>query len=213
MIRNLLVILIFGIPAALFAQKTSVSVEVGTSVSNFIGDVSPVFSKYRIGASVGLGLEIPTSPITAVKIGGYFQQKGQNYKGDFIVPGQQTKYNNNTILNYITVPLLYKVYFGENSISVSAGAYGSYMLFATADIDQSLNSDGDVTVTNEDNVDVASEYENLDVGLQVGVTFYPGKNSFLDLKSSWGVYNIASSENDISNIKNQAFEIIFGIKF
>ena len=203
---------LFLFPVSLVAQEYHFNIEIGTSIANFSGDVDSEFSKYRPGLNLGFGIESISSEASSLKFGILYQQKGHRFKGQASNQNDSESYNDNTTLNYLTVPVTFKKYLANRVVAFSGGFYGSLLLSASADLDQTITRSSSSATIIVQNADVQTNFKRNDAGLVMGASYHPFEEIYIEFKSSWGLANIASDNNELNKLRNHSFEFLLGIQ-
>ncbi|MEQ8472310.1 MAG: porin family protein [Marinoscillum sp.] len=209
--KYLIIAIIIVIPLKSIAQGYDLNIEIGTSISNFSGDVNATYSKYRAGLILGIGIESPIKDKSGMKFGILYEQKGQNFKGESTTQNGSESYDNNMTLNYLTVPVTFKKYLGKKTIAFSGGLYGAVLLVSTSNVNQTIINGGSRSKLVIKNGDSKVNFKSNDVGLILATSIQPFEKFYIDVKSGWGLLNIASDSNPRDEIKNHSIEILLGI--
>ena len=233
MIRNLFCITLATLLAmVLFAQSAhaqsplSFGAKAGINIANLSGDAFDDADS-RTGIIIGgvIDIGLPMLPI-GLESGLYYSQQGATFSEQFEEFGESFDLESSLSLDYLTVPVLGKLYFGPPgpiSPHIVAGPYFAYLLDAESEV--TMNG---MTVSG----DISDEIESLDFGLiaGVGVDFNVGVTKLnLQARYSLGLVDIADEpENDdfnnfdddfdddfdvVTDSKNRVFTITAGFYF
>jgi hypothetical protein len=194
-----------------YAQKFKASLEAGTSISNFYGDINGDLSKFRTGINMGLALESRFRPNSAVNIKALIQQKGYKLKGSIpLVNDRVQEFNNRVILTYLTIPVAYKKYILGGLFSLNGGVYISLLLRESVIKEEStVGPDGLEYGSYMESLGQI-DYRTADAGVFSGFTIHPLDRWYLDVKYSLGLANVASDQNELETVKNQSVELLIG---
>lgn len=195
-----------------YSQEYDFSIKTGTSIANLNGDPDSELSKYRVGLNIGFGIESVVNKTSSLEFGIQYQQKGQNFKGEFTDGNNVEIYDDNTTLNYLTLPVTFKKYLTSKKVAFSAGFYGSLLLTATSNINRNLTRPGRSSMIIVEGLDVKPAFKENDAGFIIGTSFHPINKVFIDFKSTWGLVNISTDNSDLNDIKNHSLELVLGVK-
>ena len=195
-----------------YSQGYDFSIRIGTSIANLNGDPDSELSKYRAGLNIGFGIESEVNETSSFEFGIQYQQKGQNFKGELIDGSDVGTFDDNTTLNYLTLPVTFKKYLTSKKVAFSAGLYGSLLLSATSDLNQNFTGPGRSFTLIAEDVDVKNVFRGNDAGFMIGASFHPVSKIFVDFKSTWGLLNIATDNSNLDDIKNHSLELVIGVK-
>jgi len=185
-------IMLIACSTQLFAQGGfDIGVEAGPGLTLIRG--SSGFSKFNptIGFTGGLTLQYNLSKSIAIKTGINFERKNGTNKvvltdgwGNPIAENV----NPSLSLQYLTIPLMGKLTFGENKrFYVNAGMYFGYFLKGTFVVEPYSNVPENV-------YDIAGEYNRLDTGLSAGIgKLFPVNESLsiiMEVRNNLGLYDI-----------------------
>ncbi|MCL6261578.1 PorT family protein [Aquiflexum sp. TKW24L] len=177
----------FIMSSNVFAQHTNLGIKGGLNVYNIEGS-----SQYSSKAGLNLGL-----------LGHIHLTDQFALQPEILYSGQGAKIGNNTNLNldYINVPVLLQYMF-DNGFRVQAGPQLGFLVAAK-------NKTGNTTVNVKDN------FESIDVGLGLGVSYVNTATGFgVDARYKHGLSNISSLNN--TDLKNRGFQLgvfyLFGHK-
>ena len=236
MIRNLFCITLATLLAmVLFAQSAhaqsplSFGAKAGINIANLSGDAfddADSRTGIIIGGVVDIGL--PMLPV-GLETGLYYSQQGATISESFEEFGETFDFESTLSLDYLTIPVLGKLYFGPPgpiSPHIVAGPYFAYLLDAESEV--TMNG---MTISG----DISDETESLDFGLiaGVGVDFNVGVTKLnVQARYSLGLVDIFDDSNnddfddfnDFNNdldddfvtdpdSKNRVFTITAGIYF
>jgi hypothetical protein len=242
-------ILLFGMTQAeLRAQPLSIGIRGGINVPDIKGGGTPQSEGYtsRLAPTVGIFLRYDLASRFALQ--GELMYSGQGGKRNGMqiifaetlaglpVPpgiGLYAEFNNETILNYLEMPVLacYSLTGNESgfNISVNAGPYVGILLNATVVtegvstiyLDEAGSMPlqiGGVLLPPQDfsnEADVADNLNKVNVGITGGVGFdvSSGRNQFrIDVRGAYGFIPIQADENDGTN-RTGTFTMTVGYGF
>lgn len=183
------------------AQKMAIGIEGGINITNVA--VNPtVTTDSRTGLIVGSLLDINFTPQITLTPGVRFTMKGFSNTANTVT--------NTVKLNYLEFPVLLKVKFPLTEIKPYLAAGPVLGLNLSANLDQ---TNGTQSASN----DISSSTESIDFGLLFagGMDFKVGLSTslFFQVGYQLGLSNINKTANDVTTIKNNAFQITGGVKF
>ena len=156
----------------------------------------------RTSFHVGALAEFPLAEMFSVQVEALYSGQGFEYNVPdipFVSEGGKVEYQ----LDYITVPVLAKVYLFKG-FSIEAGPQFGFLV--NEEIDSAPNDDDGDT-----NTDAAKDFE---FGFAGGVTFQTDMGLFATARYTQGVTEILEDRDDADNkITNSVFQIGIGYKF
>lgn len=196
-ISILIVFLICSFQKNSIAQ-TSVGLKAGVNLANVFleaGGASVSFEN-NLGIVGGLVLERAIGNKSALQAEILFTQKG--FKTSIIDDLSLT-------INYIDVPLLYKMKFGN----------GSTRFFALGGVNVGYAISGNSTISGvKEKVVFDGDYERIDFGMNIGagLELGSGKNrTFLELRYQIGLTGINDQSAGDGSLKNKGLSLSFGL--
>lgn len=183
--KNMLLtaIAFFMLSGILQAQHMNIGIKGGLNLSTIHTDISSDY-KSRIGFVVGLLSHIHINENFAIQPEVVYSTQGSAYK----FTGIDYKLN----LNYINIPLNFQYMF-DNGFRLQAGPQIGFLTSAKA-------------VSSGSDLDMKSNFENIDIGLTIGMSYVKPSTGFgIDLRYNHGLSNINS--NDIANAYNRVVQL------
>lgn len=169
------------------AQGVDFGIKAGANFSNFNGDVdSDGITSFHAGAV----LELNLVPMFSVQAEGLFSSMGAEAKYEETVGGAIVEGSRDLNLNYISVPVMAKVYVIPKFVSVMAGPQFSFLV---------------------DDAEEAFETKSFDMGVTGGVEVKLIAGLFAQARYTAGLSNI--SDNDDVEVKNSVFQLSVGYTF
>lgn len=158
--------------------------------------------KSRLGLSIGAELEYPISDMFSAQAGLLIIGKGATYSDeDFEAKDRIT---------YLELPILAKVWFGEDDMRFYANA-GPSLSFAMGGKSK-VEFDGE---TETEKLKFGSgeedDYRGFDLGFQLGGGILLMEKYQIDLRYGLGLSNISPVTDGGFSIKNKTFQITFGM--
>lgn len=213
---SVLLLMCFVIPAM---GQTQLGVIAGLNLANISLDPSDgVDLSNRTAFGVGAVAAFPLSPMFAIQLEPTYMQKGAG--ADFTEGNE--KYETTIKADYIDVPVMAKISFGESTTKpyIMAGPYIGFLLSAKQKLDKATVDGQDVTdqiPSSEREQDIKDFVKSTDFGLNfgAGVSFPMGNNSlFLEAQYSLGLSDINDDPDDPdTKIKNKGIQVKAGIMF
>ena len=225
------------LPVALMAQpkKVRFGVLLGGSSSS-VSDVQQAFIgvstnlikvNRRIGGDVGAFVQVPFTSMLSVQAETHFAQKGLKLSGNFgdLGGGASATGDIGLHLNYVEVPILFRVDIGSSTSKVSvrpmflAGGSAAFRVsckvkFSVRVQGFQLNDETNCTEGNDNGDPFTKNDFSLIGGGGVAVTV-PGVTFTVQARYTQGLTNISknNTDNNGTTNRNNAFTLLFGIGF
>ena len=163
------------------AQGIDFGIKAGANFSNFSGDVdTDGITSFHAGAV----LELNIVPMFSVQAEGMFSSQGATYKDTAFEIAQDIN------LDYISVPVLAKVYILPEVLSVQAGPQFSFLV---------------------NDAEEAFESKSFDLAAAGGVEVKIIAGLFAQARYTIGLNNV--SDTDMIDVKNNVFQLSVGYFF
>ncbi len=208
---TILICVLMAATAAMAQSNLRFGVRVGNGITNFWGKDAPhgVQANYQAGAF----LEYRVSNAFSISPEVLFSSQGGKctvyYVGGPISEGKQTH-----ATNYITVPVMLKIY-AIPSLSVDFGPQVGFNVYS-----KYTRKLGDKKNT----VDIKDRTNKVDIGLGLGATYYIADDYFLQLRYTMGLTKVFKDPStaagepmtnyfDIGDAKNSVLMLSVGYRF
>jgi hypothetical protein len=196
-----------------FAQqnKIDIGLEGGPSITFLRGnEILSTYHTLKIDFSCGLFFQYNFPKIFSLRTNIAFERKGSSMS--FLTTdlnGNPTAIKGRTNLNYLTIPVLFRLTFGKKiTYYFNVGTFIGYL------ISQSYiyNNIGYLSSDN------ASQYKSFDFGISGGLGFaIPVRNKFsisCELRNNLGLLNIAKGEvYNNGSIKTNSTNLLIGLSY
>ena len=172
-----LILLIFAVPGGLYSFG---QVDIGLKEGLSINTITEGFSySYSIGFNAGVLAKIPLKNKMYIQPEILYSVKGEHFPSlGFGGPASTGFHSAGTLnLNYLAVPLLFG-YRLVDKISIVAGPEFGFLLNANSYFDNSNHS-------------VTSNFQNFDVGVDLGASYRLYKNFGIELRYYYGFKDLA----------------------
>lgn len=224
-ILSIIVIMVFGLGTALYAQELSFGIRAGFDMQNINGkdaDGDKLENTLLPGFNAGINVEIPVAPDFVVQPGLLFTTKGSElakYDGN-IIEGSAKLH-----LSYIELPInfIYKPLLGTGHLILGFGPYLAYGVGGKFKIDGSLGSleyhdDWDVKFQNEvKSGDPIDQYyvKPFDAGANFLFGYELENGLSTQLNAQWGLLELRPDYgvDTKATMKNTGFGISLGYRF
>jgi len=185
---QLLAIVLIIISVSSARAQYAIGIFGGVNNSNLIGDAPPG-STYEsdLGLVVGLLGEYNITSDVKISLQPMFQQKGTRIAYD-LISERDSQDSIDIAINYFSIPVLMKVYAGNDIMYVSGGFDIGYKLDATFR-----------RISTEEEKDISDSFNDFDIAVIVGVgaQFRLGQfYLFIEGRYSQGLGNISKSNPD-----------------
>lgn len=187
--------------------------------------VGPVEQKFKIGFTFGAGVEFKINSFFAFQPELNFVQKGFRVKYSETDQGSTLKVDNRTAINYLEIPALMRIYFGNSSTkyfvmagpALGVGIGGKAKTKVEADL---FGTDFSVTVKSKvkfgdppDNYNPEEDREfyidnRIDVGLYIGFGVFIKDKIFIEARYNHGLSPLMDEDEDS---KNRVIQISAGV--
>ncbi len=199
-LKNFITI-IFLLLANFAYSQYAVGFKVGGGTSNGLGEDFPSTNKSKYGIDLALFYEYELNPSISVATELNFNQKGCEYE---FIPIRTTHVFVDFRNNYLSIPILVKMYFGQNADFYLYGGV-SYDKVIQSKLSHHAN-DGDFKV--ESSIYCKHELQDEDASLNLGFGLHR-KNIFLDFKCQIGLTNVYEGK-DAPTVRNRYFGFTLG---
>lgn len=163
------------------AQGIDLGIKAGANFSNFSGDIdSDGITSFHAGAV----LELNIVPIFSIQAEGLFSSQGATYKDTALEIAEDIN------LDYISVPIMAKVYILPDRLSVMAGPQFSFLV---------------------NDAEEAFETKSFDLAASGGVELKIIAGLFAQARYNVGLSNV--SDSDDVDVKNNVFQLSVGYMF
>lgn len=204
---------------SLSAQEKTTSSQIGVktniNMSSFNGkDVSD--NDYKVGFSAGIYGHFPITDQFAVQPEVNFTRIGGKSKDEVTEAGNITiKNKNETTLDYIQIPLMFKYYPGASRFNIEAGPQVGFNLYASNK--QTTSALGNTVITTETKQDIKDNVKNFDFGVNFGLGYNVTDNINVGARYYMGLTriteNIANGSQVGADVKNHSFSVGVGYSF
>jgi hypothetical protein len=206
---------------ALFALSTSAFAQETNSQTRIWGKVSAVsaamsgdsdFISARTGLNLGAEIELPViNQNFAIQTGVNYTQYGVTSLDSFSINSFRLDFDGTVALNYIQIPVLFKVKSGP--IAIFAGPFAGLAVTRTYKFTAVATSGGTPTPVSQTG-DLNSYTKSFDFGARFGVAYEPVILNAFTL--SFGItrdYSFTRLNNDGDALMNRAFLFTAGLGF
>ena len=207
-------------------------IKVGSNTSNFISTanegVENIDNSTITGLTGGFYMQIPLNDTWYLNPELVYVQKGADFTYDYTYNyppnnGKDRYSTNNSLkLTYIELSPTFS-YKTSNKIAINAGPSVAFMIGVDSSFTDKLLSE---SIVSEIPKSAIYESESLDLGYNVGISYYIADNFLFDFKISTGILSIgkvskvinpgSSGNPEASNIydlKNRSYTLSFGYLF
>lgn len=186
------------------AQESSIGIKGGVNFANLAtgDDYDAAFedNKTKLGFHAGLFFNLKITDFFALQPEILYSLQGVKFD---LIGGDELKYN----LSYINVPVLAKIYFGEN-FNIHAGPYAGFL------VNTGVKVDGNTF--DEDALEDA--YKTFDFGVSGGIEFGAASGLVIGARYNLGLADIRDNDSEVfdvndsdDRITNQVIQIYAGI--
>ncbi len=212
--KLILVVLALGIFQIAAAQSnTSLGIKGGLNVTNITSD-SQTNSDNNFGLDdpstklsfhAGLAGDIKFAEIFGLGLEALYSRQGTKTEGNTGLAGD---FSNDFKLDYITIPLLGKLYLGD-SFNIHAGLQPGFIINAKQELESELLGKSTTDLTESDAI------KNFDLSIPIGIGVNTNTGFFSDLRYNLGTTAVFNGENDDSDYssKNRALQVSLGFNF
>ena len=201
--RKIFLSFVFAITAFAANAQFTVIPKIGFSTANIVTNPAVNDARSTTGIQLGLACDMRVTDIFSIQPELLFIQKGQKFKKSGAIGAPSLTYT----LNYLEIPLLAKLKFGNDNVKFYVAAGPSLGILVSADYKSVFGN----SIT-KGSLDVGSaeddDYKSTDIGAQLGVGLMLG-NFVFDVRYGLGLSNISPGANDYSE-KNRALGITIG---
>jgi hypothetical protein len=199
-----------------FSQTISIGPKVGATLTNFGGVKN---TSYKPGITAGAFLIYSRHEHTGFGLELLYSGEGSNHENTTINGSTSDKYEYNTRLHYLRIPMNANYFFrtAEDKMrpKISFGPNIGYLIATKQNLTLTNTNAGNTIVTKTENKSLTN-YNRLDLGLSLGAGFnYKIKSSLwlnVDLRYNYGLLNILKNSAYGSNrANNQGASISIGI--
>ncbi len=208
----------FGITTSNFAQEFNYGIKGGINFSTLRGqEHSRIDRSFKNGIHAGIFIEFPIAKRMAIQPELLFSSKGVNEEWNAIDNGVNILFKTNLSLNYISLPVLYKYYITEK-LTVHGGPQLNFLISSKLKTNIKLNGRrGNLAVNSDvgDELDVKKDYNNLDLGFNLGISYGLGEYFFITGSYNLGLISIDKNDEEPTTKKgkNSVIQASVGIKF
>lgn len=202
--------------AALFAfgfanaQDVKFGVKGGVNFATLTGDVQN--ASMKVGFNVGGFAEIKVSEKFSVQPEVLFSTQGAKDEESGDLGGGTTYKDENKInLAYLNVPIMAKYYVADK-FSLEAGPQFGFLMSAKNDY-TSTTTNGGVTNTESQNVDIKDSTKSVDFGLNFGAGYEFTENVSAGVRYNLGLSDISDDNDDNTKVNNSVISLSIGYKF
>lgn len=192
------------------AQEVSFGVKAGVNFANVGGD-DLGDNKARTGFHLGGVAEIAFSENMSFQPELLYSSVGYKYKGTELGEGGTYKYDDQYILDYITLPLMGKYYVMEG-LSLEFGPQVGFLISAKNKYDYTISGEG-VNISESGKDDVKDFVKGLDFGLNIGAGYKLPSGLNFAARYSLGLSNLNDIDNDNSKVHNNVIQLSVGFMF
>ena len=184
-----------------FGPKAAGTITSVTNLNKAIGD-DDGGSNAKAGFQIGGFVEYKPSKLIGLSAEVLYSEQGAENKIT-IIGGSSTTYKNTTKLNYLDIPILFKIY-PVGGFSINVGVQPGFLLSAKRE--QETNGV-------KEKVDVKSVTEKIDFSIPMGVSYSFRFGLVLDARYNLGVTKINKVEENGIKLRNSVFAIGAGWRF
>ena len=201
--RKIFLSFVFAITAFAANAQLTVIPKIGFSTANIVSSPTPNSAVTTTGIQLGLACDMRVTDIFSIQPELLFIQKGKKNKTSSVIGSASSTHT----LNYLEIPLLAKLKFGNDNVKFYVAAGPSLGVLVSADY-KSVSGNS----INRGSLDIGwSEndyYKPTDIDAQFGAGLMLG-NFVFDVRYGLGLSNISPGANDYSE-KNRALGITIG---
>ena len=203
--RKIFLSFVFAITAFVANAQFTVIPKIGFSTANIVSSPTPNSAVTTTGIQLGLACDMRVTDIFSIQPELLFIQKGKKNKTSSVIGSASSTHT----LNYLEIPLLAKLKFGNDNVKFYVAAGPSLGILVSADYKSVFGN----SITRE-KFDVGwskdDDYKPTDIGAQFGAGLMLG-NFVFDVRYGLGLSNIFPDDNASDyNEKNRAFGITIG---
>ncbi len=190
--------------------------EAGVGIRSLRLDPKDTTDTYKtgIGFMGGLAVQYNISPTFSLKLGAAYERKGADLEATTTVGGVSTTIKGQQNIDFVSIPLLAKIYFGtgkKTRFFVNAGPYLGILL------GNKIKTDAYSTVP-ESEVDIKDSTKKIDFGLAggLGVQFLVGTNMgfTVEARDNFGLTNLNDSKRTtITEYKTNTAQLILSFQW
>lgn len=215
---NLLFVAFFGFLTISNAQVEPIlGVKAGVNISNFSADKDSNKDNLggldtpdaKIGFNVGLSADIKIADLFGIGTEVLYSQQGTKTEGE--LPVIKTPYSNTFALDYLSIPVLAKVYPFEGA-NVYAGVQPSFLVSAKQKT--TLGNEEKVVDLKKDNNEFAL-VKSTDISIPLGIGYRANESFSFDARYNYGVSAVFDANKDDQDFasKNRVFQVSVGYSF